>query len=133
MAKSNFYSNRSICVSTVFLLFLDVIVLGLGGLIYWVGYRSIQDKEISGAPYLPEFEITYKNVKLELLISCCLSGVVLIFGLLLAKLKSPLWSTIYVIMALLCGLFMLYTATLLLDFESQIKDQDDDFCLELKA
>jgi len=120
--QKNFYSNRSICISTVLLIAINLIILALGGLIYWTGYRSIRDKQVDGAPYLPEFNLTFDTIKNELFISCSLSVVNIFFGLLLALKKNVVLSVGYIIVAISCALYMLYTSSLFNEFDKYIND-----------
>lgn len=75
-----------------------------------IGYRSIVSKKISGAPYLPEFEVDFSAIEGSIFVVSVLTVVVLVAGLVAARKKNPYTSTIYVIVSLFCAIFMVYTA-----------------------
>ena len=107
MAPPRCFSDKCKCISAVTLVTLCILVLISGGVLYMLGYKEINGKEISGDPYLTELQVDYESFSFYVLLSTGACAAVLFFGLIAAQCKRPYTSVIYILIVLLAGGLML--------------------------
>ena len=77
---------------------------------YWLysyGYEPLKDWKFDGAPYLPDFYISYEEFIHYAFYSVCSCGGVFIFGVLAALCKNSNTATLYIFMTVGAAMFCL--------------------------
>ena len=123
----SYYSNKSKFISQILLSVLLFLIVVVAALVYFLGYSAMKQKKIDGAPYLPNLKITYEFAD-QIMYSSFSSVVVLIFGILCIFCKNRLTSTLFCVVCLCTGGYMIYTSQICFNFEVITSTMIDEIC-----
>ena len=93
---------QTFCCKCSWAVFFMLIECGIAAAGYWLysrGFEPLNGYEFDGAPYLPDFQISYDEFLPYTFYSVCSCGVVFIFGFLAALCKNSNTATAYIFVA----------------------------------
>jgi hypothetical protein len=125
-----FFKNKLKYYTQFVVLFLLIIILGAGQFMFIVYYEKLNGVLIDGAPYLPEYKITYDSITKDLLFAIQGTCLIFAFGLMQITYKKPLISILLIAM---CGFFgwqWSKVAEISLNFSVDIMDVFRVVCVE---